>query len=158
MEPCRWSQQLYHLLQWFKHGNDIVIDFVAVSDWGPNLYIDDLIVEAVPACPEPTQLSASNITSSSADVSWIGSGSSFVVEYGPTGFVQGTGMLDTVTTNTATLTGLASNTEYDAYVLNDCSSSGNGISIWSGPITFRTLCNAHLPEGYFQDFDAYNLR
>jgi HD superfamily phosphohydrolase len=37
------------------------------------------------------------------------------------GFTQGTGQLDTVTTTTATLTGLAPNTLYDAYILNDCS-------------------------------------
>jgi hypothetical protein len=81
---------------------------------------------------------------------------SFVIEYGPSGFTQGTGQLDTVTTTTATLTGLAPNTLYDAYILNDCSGAGNGISVLTGPITFQTLCVAQavpLDEG-FESADA----
>ncbi len=135
-------------------GQTVVFEFVGITDFGPHAYIDDFIVEAVPACPEPTQISSSNITSSSAQINWsTAGGSSFVIEYGPVGFTQGTGNLDTVTTNSALLTGLAANSDYDVYVLNDCSGAGNGLSVWAGPHTFRTLCNA-FAEGYFENFDG----
>ncbi|MGY8868627.1 MAG: hypothetical protein ACKVJK_23720, partial [Methylophagaceae bacterium] len=50
-------------------------------------------VNACPACPDPSGLTASNITSNSADVSWTAGGSevSWNFEYGPTGYTQGSG-------------------------------------------------------------------
>jgi hypothetical protein len=123
------------------------------SSFTSDMAIDDIRIEEAPPCPKPTALSAGNITSSSADISWLSSGTTFVVEYGSVGFTQGTGILDTVTANTATLTGLAGNTAYDVYVLNDCSASGNGLSVWAGPVTFKTLCNAQLTP-LFEGFEG----
>lgn len=116
-----------------------------------DMAIDDVKIEEAPPCPKPTALYSSNITSSSALIGWLSSGSTFIIEYGPDGFTQGTGMLDTSMANTALLTGLAPNTTYNVYVLNDCSGAGNGLSAWAGPITFTTLCTAQstpLFEGF----------
>lgn len=118
-----------------------------------DMAIDDVKIEEAPPCPKPTALSATNITSSTALVGWLSSGSTFIIEYGPEGFIQGTGMLDTAATNSVLLSGLAPNTTYDVYVINDCSGSGNGLSAWAGPITFTTLC-VGVTEGYFQNFDV----
>ena len=63
---------------------------------------------------------ASNVTSTSADLSWDYTGTNcFNVEYGPAGFIQGTGVgalsgtLDTNVTAPYSLTGLNPNTSYE---------------------------------------------
>ena len=90
-------------------------------------------------CPHPSDLTASNIRGSYADLSWTenGSATSWNIEYGPTGFTQGQGtIINGVTSNPYTITGLDSYTNYDYYVQADC---GNGdTSIWAGPYSFKT--------------------
>ena len=55
--------------------------------------LDSVEIEAIPACINYNQM-ASNITSSSADLTWElhRYANCFNVEYGPTGFIQGTGV------------------------------------------------------------------
>ena len=105
-----------------------------------NVFVDDVKVEDIPACPKPLSIATSNITSSSADVSWTSPGTSFEFEYGASGFTQGTGTLGTTTNTSINVTNLFSNTCYDVYVRRDCGIDGN--SIWAGPFTFCTLCDA----------------
>ncbi len=95
-------------------------------------------LEACPSCPKPTNLSASNITTTTADLSWQenGSATTWNIEYGPAGFTQGQGTTVSVTSNPYTLTGLSSATEYDFYVQSDC--GGGDLSIWEGPYSFMT--------------------
>ena len=95
-----------------------------------------------PTCVEPINLLASNLTSSSAELSWTATGSAATsnIEYGLAGFSQGTGTLvNGVTTNPYTLTGLNPNTVYSFYVQSDCGVT-DGLSIWSGPYVFKTPC------------------
>ena len=74
-------------------------------------------------CPEPqiNSLTASNITFSSADLSWVSNGSeiSWNIEYGVSGFGQGSGTIINVNSNPYTLTGLSSATNYDYWVQAD---------------------------------------
>ena len=60
---------------------------------------------APPACLDPYGLSASNGTSSSIDVSWTGgpNAASYNVEYGVTGYTQGSGTTSTASTATTTI-------------------------------------------------------
>ncbi len=98
----------------------------------------DICFEDIP-CPFPTSLSTSNETTSSAELSWTAGGSEtqWNIEYGPTGFTQGSGtVINGVTTNPYTLTGLSEGTTYDWYIQADC---GSDQSPWSGPSTFTTL-------------------
>ena len=71
-----------------------------------------------------TDVTATNITSTSADISWVSDGTSFNIEYGPEGFTPGSGTTDTSTTTSYSLSGLSSNTTYDVYVQNNCGSNG----------------------------------
>ena len=93
---------------------------------------------APPACLDPYGLSASNGTSSSIDVSWTGgpNAASYNVEYGVTGYTQGSGTTTTASTALTTITGLTAYTIYDIYVQADC--GANGTSSWAGPISYST--------------------
>ncbi len=119
------------------------------------LMMDDFSIMETPNCLQPTDLSASNITATQADLSWTegGTETAWNIEYGDAGFTQGQGTTVSLTTNSYTLTGLSPNTSYDYYVQADC---GNGdTSSWAGPFSFTTLCDVQsLP--YTQDFDADN--
>ncbi|MDC3237807.1 choice-of-anchor J domain-containing protein [Schleiferiaceae bacterium] len=113
------------------------------------VYIDSVQIEAIPACINYNQM-ASNITSSSADLTWDYTGTNcFNVEYGPAGFIQGTGgsaLAGTLDTNVSvpySLTGLFPNTSYDFYVQNCCNNT------WEGPFTFATECTGPLAAGTY---------
>ena len=105
---------------------------------GYYLYVDDFTVEAIPSCVAVTDLAASNLTTTSADLSWTAGATetAWNLEYGATGFVQGAGTTVAVTANSYALTGLAANTSYDVYVQADCGAGDT--STWVGPITIFT--------------------
>ena len=108
-----------------------------------------------PSCPNPINLTASNLTASSADLSWTvgGTETSWNIEYGFSGFAQGTGVGTplTVSTPNTTLTGLNAAFSYQYYVQAVCSSTST--STWRGPFTFNTLCLNSVPPS-LEDFDA----
>ena len=96
----------------------------------------------VPSCFKPTNLQVSNIEDVTALLSWTDTlNTTWVVEFGPKGFEQGTGTIDTVNTTSYTFSGLTPNTEYDVYVYADCGAE-DGISITS-QVGFTTdICPA----------------
>ena len=122
-------------------------------------YVDDVIWEAIPACPEPTSLTSSNVTSNSAVLGWteMGTSTTWNIEYGPVGYTQGTGgtLVSGVTTNPYTLSALTPSTVYDYYVQADCGGTA-GTSVWIGPHTFTTLCTAFVAP-YLENFDGLAL-
>ena len=87
----------------------------------------------------PTGLAASNITGTTADISWntLG-GLGWVLEYGPMGFTPGTGTTVTGTTAGYTIPGLNPTTDYDVYLADSC--GVNDVGAWAGPLTFATGC------------------
>jgi hypothetical protein len=103
--------------------NDYYIAFEGYSGYGYGITLDDVVVDAPPACPDPSTLTATAVTSSSANLGWTenGSATTWNVEWGATGFTQGTGTMVTGTTNNPEpITGLATETTYDFYVQADC--------------------------------------
>ncbi len=121
------------------------------------LYIDDISVES---CPTPTGVSVISTLPGSATVSFTSAGDNFVVEYGPVGFVPGTGATaggGTVVTGSAspiTLTGLSPDTQYDIYVRQNCTAASEFSA--NAKATVRTLCNpTNVP--YLQDFNSAGL-
>ena len=103
------------------------------------LYLDDITIETIPACPAPTAGAAAAITATSANLSWTAGAAETLwdIEYGPTGFTQGTGtVVSGLTATSYALTGLAGGTAYQVYYRADC---GGTQSAWSGPINFSTL-------------------
>lgn len=117
--------------------------------------VEDYTVNIIPApsCLPPSALTATNITSNSAELSWTDSNgsSAWEVEYGLSGFTPGTGTMAT-TTNPYILGSLASATVYQYYVRSDC---GGSFSTWSGPYSFTTLCAPVTAPTSVENFDTF---
>ena len=103
------------------------------------LYIDDFEVKEAD-CPTPFLLTATATGQTTADLSWNGPGNNFQVEYGPAGFSPGTGTTVTATSSPYSLTGLEVGADYEFYVTNNCSATGDGNSQKAGPAVFTTDC------------------
>ncbi|CAM3955594.1 T9SS-dependent choice-of-anchor J family protein [Flavobacterium antarcticum] len=104
--------------------------------------IDYLVnVLEAPTCLPPTASSVTNITSTGATLNWVSTGTTFKVEYGELGFVQGSAsgtIIDPITGNSTTLSNLSSQADYSYYIQTVCGTSN--LSPWTGPFTFRTGC------------------
>jgi hypothetical protein len=122
-----------------------------LSAWGVGL--DDITLELIPQCTEPSALTATSITTNSALLGWTenGTATAWDIEYGVTPFVPtGTPTLSGVT-NPYNLTGLSGSTGYAYYVRAACGVGDN--SPWVGPYNFTTLCDVVLAP-WNQDFEA----
>ena len=123
------------------------VEFIAITGFGPNLYVDNFEISQVPPCTPPIGLAIGTITASSGQASWSTiNGTCFDIEYGPLGFIQGTGVGGTIVTNVTspyTITNLAPNTFYDVYVRDCCNQNA-----WIGPVSFKTACLSQLSGTY----------
>ncbi len=101
-------------------------------------WLDDVVVDLIPSCPRPADLTASNVTQTSLDLGWVefGTATAWEVEYGETGFTQGTGTILAAATNPVSITGLTESTCYDFYVRAVCAPGDE--SDWSNMATFCT--------------------
>jgi hypothetical protein len=118
---------------------------------------EDYLVEITeaPACLPPTGLTATNITSTTADLSWTAGGGETQWEfaYGVSPF--GTPTSGTMlSSNSINLTGLSPATAYQYYVRSFCDPD---YSDWAGPFNFSTLlCDPVDQCDYtFNMFDSY---
>ena len=133
----------------------IKIRFVVDENNGTDFYddvaIDDVEVKEAPTCPNPSNLMASNLTGTSADISWDAGGSEtaweYVVQAAGTGVPGGSGTAANATM--ANATGLTANTSYEFYVRADC--TGGDYSDWVGPLNFQTPI---VPDN-LNDFATY---
>ena len=119
------------------------------------LFVDNILVDLAPACPDVSGIALASTTQITADISWTAGGteSAWNIEWGTPGFAPGTGAeLDAGSSAATTyqITGLTNSTTYEVYVQADC---GGGLANWYGPFTFTTDCGvADVP--YFQDFES----
>lgn len=136
-------------------GNGHYVAFKTYMTTSSNLYMDDVVIDLLPMCKVPDNVIISNATSTSVDLTWTerGSATSWDVEYGPAGFVQGTGTQVTVTTNPTTITGLNSGTVYDFYVRSSCSTTET--SDWTSFVRGSTSCGSVTALPYTENFDSY---
>ncbi|MFA5556310.1 MAG: fibronectin type III domain-containing protein, partial [Flavobacteriaceae bacterium] len=102
-------------------------------------------VTAPPSCIAPSGLSHTQLSTTSAELSWTSTGSLFDIEWGAQGFTQGSGTLVTdLTTTSYQLTGLTTDAVYEFYVLQDCGAT-DGESTWTGPYSFSVGYCSSVP-------------
>ena len=119
------------------------------------LMIDDLTVDYLPSCPEPTNLNLDSVGTDWAAISWIenGTASSWVLEYDTVDFIPGAGTAassQTVQSTEQLLTGLDSGYTYYVYVRSNC---GGDTSVYTS-LTFNTLAGAPATIPYICDFEG----
>jgi hypothetical protein len=115
-------------------------------------YLDDLMVDRRSSCPRVENVTAYNITQTSATISWDStSADSYFVEYGPAGFTPGAGTVVSVSgADSVDITGLTASTAYEVYVRGLC---GSDTSAWSYVEGFYTACDVITTLPYIENFD-----
>lgn len=118
-----------------------------------------------PACLEPTALTATSITTTTADLTWTPGGSGetawdvelVLASAVPTGTPTNAGV-----TNPFMATALTSGTDYEYYVRAAC--GAGDVSLWSGPFAFTTLaaCGDTVYDtggatGNYSDGESYTV-
>lgn len=129
-----------HMLTGLNNQPNVKLRFAFGSDGSvqdEGVAFDDVHIFDV--CVDPTNLTATNISATTANLAWTENGpaTSWNVEYDTTGFVLGTGTNVIASTNPYQISGLTPATMYDFYVLSDC---GQDSSAWVGPFQFMTAC------------------
>ncbi|PSG88098.1 fibronectin type III domain-containing protein [Aurantibacter aestuarii] len=130
--------------------------YVVISTWAtPQSTAYTLDIREI-LCADPSDLAVANITTTTADLSWTDNNSTATpnwnIEILPSGNAPTNMATDTATTNSFQATGLTANMSYDYYVQADC--GGGTLSLWVGPFTFTTACNAFVAP-YLEDFEAF---
>lgn len=105
-------------------------------------------ISAPPTCPQPSApiLVSSSLTSATIDWNPGGSETQWEIQYGPQGFVLGTGTTIPVTTHPYTIPGLNSYAFYQAYVRAICTPGDS--SYWTPSISWNTY-----NQGQYIQFD-----
>jgi PKD repeat protein len=112
-------------------GDTVIVSFEAYKNTGSNIFytaasaiaIDDIAFEGTSTCPAPSLLSASNIGTNTAEISWQGTSNVSIVEYDTVGFALGTGQMINPASSPYTLTGLQPNTTYAVFVKDSCAAN-----------------------------------
>lgn len=146
-----WVEEVVDLSAYI--GQTIYFSFHYYGNYQYFVFLDDVSLSSPPSCPDPSALTTTNITTTSADLGWTenGTATTWDIEWDTTGFVQGTGTMVTgTTTNPHNITGLTASTAYDFYVRADC--GGSLTSTWISH-TFTTPCNV-LAVPFLEDFET----
>ena len=108
-------------------------------------WLDNLDVHLIPACPKPTLLEVSNITTESADISWTAGSdeTKWVVEYSlNSNFLTIEGSEEVETDPSTTLQGLTAEQTYYVRVKADCDGSE---SVWVTTTVYTSYCIPPAP-------------
>ena len=129
---------------WFNYsGSWYYLQELNSSFAGYGWYVYTYVNYTAISCATPSNLEVSNITTSTATLSWssIGEETAYQVVYGEQGFNPNNATPIDVERRSYTLTGLTDDTDYEAYVRSNC---GDGqYSAWSEVVSFYTpwLCD-----------------
>lgn len=123
--------------------------FFPPNPWGYRgqyTFIDNVIVEDIPACPTVINVTTTNIIDTTATVNWKSTGTetSWEISVQPFGTAAPVGAtlpeyLHTTTSNPYTITGLTPAIKYEYYIRAVC--NGTSQSTWVGPFEFTTRCD-----------------
>ena len=118
-------------------------------------YIDNIVVSEIPSCPKPVELTVASATMNSVTLTWneLGNAQEWEVEYGPNGFLCGTGSKMQSYTTTATISGLSPSAYYTFYVRSICGPGDT--SDYSKKVDKAMDCGPLDDFPYVQNFDAF---
>ena len=113
------------------------------------IYVDDVVVEEIPSCLEPSKLAVKNITTTSAQLAWTANNneSAWLVQYKESADSVWTSI--DVAENPYTLDSLKKATFYDVRVAAMCSATDT--SEFTMDVTFKTAYGIPFEE----NFDSY---
>lgn len=114
--------------------------------------IDDFSIAEAPTCARPISFTNTYTTNDDAYFSWTtGGATNWQISYGSVGFSPNSGTIVNVNSNPGSISGLTANTTYEAYIRDSCGT--NDVSVWTGPISFKTKCNP-VSTPYTENFDG----
>jgi len=120
----------------------------------PSVAVDNIVIEGLD-CATPTNLAASNISQTSANITWneIGSATSWQLYYKESTSANYT---STIVTDPSPfiLNSLTPNTLYNVYIVANC---GTETSNASPVVNFRTECAAITTLPYTENFESYGI-
>jgi hypothetical protein len=146
-----WLQKTYTITSYIS--STVKIKFKGTSNYGSGdayVYLDEIIVQAVPTCFPVTALTSSAITYQTATIGWTAptngtSPAGYEYEIRTSG-AAGSGATGLVTSGSTTsptvsanLTGLTGGTTYSYYVRSNC--GGGDFSSWSSATFSTTSCS-----------------
>jgi hypothetical protein len=114
--------------------------------------------------PAPTcsmvnnSVTATNVTANGATISWTPTNTPqyFLIEYGPTGFLPGTGTSDTTLATSYNITGLLPTTSYTARVRQVCGTAVGDTS-YARVVNFETPCASALLAPFHESFETGSI-
>jgi hypothetical protein len=139
-----WTERVTDFNSYAGSGVYVAVKFVGTSTY-QGVYVDDITIEALPTCLEPTAINITNITATSSSINWTASTSTpsggYDVYYSTSSTAPNSGttpsgsVLAGVTTY-STGNVLSANTTYYAWVRSNC--GGGDLSGWAGYTSFYT--------------------
>ena len=135
------------------------VSFKGISEYGNNLYLDNIRVANPPPCSAPTApaVVANSVGSTTASISWTApasapaNGYQLFVSTSTTAPDAASVPTRSSSASPAALTGLAPFTTYNVWVRSSCAI---GTSSWVGPVSFTTNClESNVPTT--ENFDSY---
>ena len=130
--------------------------YIAIRSNGiSTVYMDDVVLDEMPDCARPTNITFTDILQTEATVSWLPTPTamSYEVVYGLPGIDPDTVTPLQVADTFVTITGLSANTVYHVYVRSFCSNGNN--SEWTNMSFFRTACGVISTLPWSDSFDSY---
>ena len=148
VETISGEQQSFINAPWIKSSinlqpaNVVRIRFVGTrgSSFVSDIAIDEVSIIETPTCQEPISVGAPIISSNIILLDWVdlNSATQWQIEYGPTGFTQGTGTSIITSTKPLSIGGLSAGTYYDFMVRAICAPGDT--SEFSSRAFMRTNC------------------
>lgn len=121
----------------------IAFRFKNNSSASASCYIDDVGLQLISSCVKPTNLTITNITDTSATITFNEVGTATSWQYAITSAMAETDLSSvneqTISSTTYEITGLDSSTEYKVWVRSVCG-SGEYSPWYTIPVEFKTLC------------------
>lgn len=115
------------------------------------MYVDNVVLQVLPTCMKPTDLSATAVNAYDATLTW--NERSSATQWEVTLVSSTDTLVYTANSNPFTATGLTPNTDYTACVKSLCSATD--MSEVSRAISFTTQCAGYTAVPYTQNFDNF---